>query len=183
MSFTLGFQGPCSSVDTACSSALVALRGAATDVKDALSDPYEGRKEPSDLALAVSLKLMPHNTLGMASAGMLSIDGRCKTLDACANGMVRTEGVGALVLEPGDGTLTLQNILVRQDGRSASLTAPNGTAQRTLLVMALGLMPPTQLGCLEMHGTGTALGDPTEAGAMTHVHGVSARMAPLPPLG
>ena len=74
------------------------------------------------------------------------------------------------------------NISVRQDGRSASLTAPNGSAQRTLLVMALGAMAPMLVGSVEAHGTGTALGDPTEAGALSAVHVVHARTTP-PTLG
>ena len=90
------------------------------------------------VAFAVSLKLVPHGTLGAASAGMLSIDGRCKTLDARANGYARSEGVGALIVQVLDGELpvsscaALAGSAVRQDGRSASLTAPNGSAQRTL---------------------------------------------------
>ena len=128
--FVLGRQGPCSSVDTACSSALAALHGAGHAVR--------GGESNAALALAVSLKLVPHGTLGMASAGMLSVDGRCKTLDARANGYARSEGVGALVLRQGDGAiLALCGSAVRQDGRSASLTAPNGSAQRALLHAAL----------------------------------------------
>ena len=86
VSFVLGLQGPCASVDTACSSALVSLRGAQHDIRDALADPHQRRPHPSDVVLAVSLKLVPHGTLGAASAGMLSMDGRCKTLVARANG-------------------------------------------------------------------------------------------------
>jgi hypothetical protein len=132
------------------------------------------------LSLAVSLKLVPHGTLGAASAGMLSVDGRCKTLDARANGYARSEGVGALVLRRGgeEGVL-LNGIAVRQDGRSASLTAPNGSAQRVLLLTTLGSagIAPSEVACVEAHGTGTALGDPTEAGALSAVHG--ARSASL----
>ena len=89
------------------------------------------------LALAVSLKLSPLATLGAASAGMLSSDGRCKTLDARANGYARSEGIGSLVVrfcEGGAPSGLLSGSAVRQDGRSASLTAPNGSAQRTLLL-------------------------------------------------
>ena len=91
LSFVLGLQGPCSSVDTACASALAALHGSAHAVR--------ASECGHALALAVGLKLAPHGTLGAASAGMLSVDGRCKTLDARANGYVRSEGVGALVLQ------------------------------------------------------------------------------------
>ena len=165
VSFVLGLQGPCSSVDTACSSALAAVHWGSCASREG---------NGSNVALAASLKLLPYNTLGMASAGMLSVDGRCQTLDARANGMVRSEGVGALVLHPGDNhTLALGGSAVRQDGRSASLTAPNGSAQRVLLFAALGCagVTPVAVGSVEAHGTGTALGDPTEAGALAAVHG------------
>ena len=92
----LGLHGPCSGVDTACASALSAMHGGATAVR--------GAECAKAVALAVSLKLVPYSTLGMctnlgaASAGMLSIDGRCKMLDARENGYARSEAVGALVL-------------------------------------------------------------------------------------
>ena len=135
LSFILGMQGPCSTFDTACSSALAALHGASHAVRNG--------ECAHAVAEAVGLKLVPHGTLGAAAAGMLSIDGRCKTLDARANGYVRSEGVGALVLvakaeQSASGTRSsLESSAVRQDGRSASLTAPNGSAQRSLLHVAL----------------------------------------------
>ena len=95
LSFVLGLQGACVSVDTACSSALVAMHGGVHAVR--------GGESSAALATAVSLKLVPHGTLGAASAGMLSADGRCKTLDARANGYARSEGVGALLLCEGGG--------------------------------------------------------------------------------
>ena len=168
VSFALGLQGPCSSVDTACSSALAAVHWGGYAIR--------GGESRAALALAVSLKLTPHVTLGAASAGMLSVDGRCKTLDARANGYARSEGVGALVLREGSGAaLRLCGSAVRQDGRSASLTAPNGSAQRTLLVAALerATLGAFDVGSIEAHGTGTALGDPTEAGALAAVHGAA----------
>jgi acyl transferase domain-containing protein len=116
---------------------------------------------------------MAHGTLGVASAGMLSVDGRCKTLDVRANGYGRSEGIGALVLMSGlEADMLLGGSAVRQDGRSASLTAPNGSAQRTLLLAVLGraALVPLQIGLIEAHGTGTALGDPTEAGSLAIVH-------------
>jgi acyl transferase domain-containing protein len=173
VSFVLGLQGPCSTVDTACSSALAAVHGGAYGAS--------GGECSDALALAVSLKLVPHGTLGAASAGMLSVDGRCKTLDARANGYARSDGVGALVVRRGhrDVGVLLCGSAVRQDGRSASLTAPNGSAQRTLLRVTLGRasLASSELGTAEAHGTGTALGDPTEAGALTALH--RDRSAPL----
>ena len=177
LSFVLGMQGPCSSVDTACASSLVAAHGAGHAVNDGECS--------TALAMAVSLKLVPHGTLGAAAAGMLSVDGRCKTLDARANGYARSEGIGSLVVRlsvgVGGGGGLLASCAVRQDGRSASLTAPNGSAQRTLLLAALARAARAagELACIEAHGTGTALGDPTEMGALAAVHGTSSRASPL----
>ena len=164
------------SVDTACSSALVALHGAWAAVRSGECG--------SACASAVGLKLSPHPTLAAATAGMLSVDGRCKTWDARANGYVRSEGVGACVLgatTANAAAVALGGIAVRQDGRSASLTAPNGSAQRALLLACsalAGIASPRALGAVEAHGTGTALGDPTEAGAFA-----SAATVDAPPSG
>ena len=134
--FVLGLQGACSSVDTACSSALSALHGAA------LASRADGKR--GAVAMTVSLKLVPHSTLVVAKVGMLSADGRCKTFDTRANGFVRSEGVGAagLAWHREAALATLSGSAVRQDGRSASLTAPNGSAQRVLLLAALSLRQP-----------------------------------------
>ena len=175
VSFALGLQGPCVSVDTACASALAALHGAITSMQTSGCD--------TALALAVSLKLAPDHTLGGAGSGALSLDGRCKTLDARANGYVRSEGLGAMVLEclTHDSAVSVANCSVHQDGRSASLTAPNGSAQRKLLLNVLerGGSSPSQVSAVEAHGTGTALGDPTEASALAKVHASSDRSTPM----
>eukprot|EP00964_Phaeocystis_antarctica_P163888 scaffold140901_cov181-Phaeocystis_antarctica.AAC.1 len=104
---------------------------------------------------------------------MTSAGGRCHTFDARADGYVRGEACGAAVLQPAPGaaagtTMVLRGSAVRQDGRSASLTAPNGTAQRALLQAALteAGMAAAGVARLEAHGTGTALGDPIEAGSV-----------------
>ena len=165
VSFALGLQGPCTSLDTACSSSLVALHWA----RHAVSS--DGTSVA--LALALNLKLSPHLTLTTAAAGMLSIDGRCKTLDRRANGYARSDGGGALTLRQGDAdALSPSGSAVRQDGRSASLTAPNGSAQRRLLLAVLkrAQIVPVDFGLIEAHGTGTALGDPTEMGAIATLH-------------
>ena len=157
--YLLDLHGPCSSVDTACSSALVAAHGARGAVNDTESS--------AALAMAVSLKLAPINTARAAKAGMLSQDGRCKTFDVRANGYVRSEGIGGLVLTMGPSSSLCNGSRVRQDGRSASLTAPNGTAQRMLLGVSFVHCPQKQgVVAIEAHGTGTALGDPTEARAL-----------------
>ena len=127
---------------------------------------------------AVSLKLIPHGTAAMATAGMLSIDGRAKTFDLRANGMVRTEGLGSHVLQPSIGSSKMAQRLgsaVQSDGRSASLTAPNGVAQQKLLLVAFATSSRTsgQVDVIEAHGTGTKLGDPTEGAALRSVLGDS----------
>ena len=163
ISFVLGLQGPCQSIDTACSSAVVALHAASLSL--AVDDC------DSALAGAVSLILSPRTTIAYAGAGMLSTDGRCKTWDAQANGYVRGEGVGAALLQRDcqhDCRLELASSIVRQDGRSASLTAPSGSAQTTLLAGAFhrAAVQIDSLQLIEAHGTGTALGDPTESRAL-----------------
>jgi 3-oxoacyl-(acyl-carrier-protein) synthase/acyl carrier protein len=167
VSFVLGLQGSCSSVDTACSSALAATHAGMHVVSE--------RESSAALSLATGLKLTPLGTLAQAASGMVSTDGRCKTFDKRANGYVRSEAAGALVLlpDPQVGSCELCSSVVRQDGRSASLTAPNGSAQRKLLLVALAraTLGPTDLGTVEAHGTGTALGDPTEAGSLAAVLG------------
>eukprot|EP00964_Phaeocystis_antarctica_P010108 scaffold5531_cov79-Phaeocystis_antarctica.AAC.3 len=163
ISFVLGLQGPCQSIDTACSSAVVALHAASLSL--AVDDC------DSALAGAVSLMLSPRTTIAYAGAGMLSTDGRCKTWDAQANGYVRGEGVGAALLQRDcqhDYRLEIASSIVRQDGRSASLTAPSGSAQTTLLAGAFhrAAVQIDSLQLIEAHGTGTALGDPTESRAL-----------------
>jgi acyl transferase domain-containing protein len=109
-------------------------------------------------------------------AGMLSPEGRCKTLDAAADGYVRAEAAGCIVIVPEravqgsdypglpTGMLLLAATAVNQDGRSSSLTAPNGPSQAAVIHAALTAagVPPSAVGLLEMHGTGTPLGDPIE---------------------
>ena len=170
LSYVLGMQGACFNTDTACSTALVAAHLAVTMVRDA---ECEGA-----LTLAVNLMLLPQGHLLVAIAQMTSPDGRCKFLDSHANGYVRSEGVGAAFLEteregPSEAVRTsaLHATAVRSDGRSASLTAPNGEAQVRLLRATLRLcsMDAKDVGMTECHGTGTALGDPIELTALREV--------------
>ena len=110
----------------------------------------------------------------MASAGVLSIDGRCKTFDVRANGMVRTEGLATELLQLSDTSSRKPILLgsaVQSDGRSASLTAPNGAAQQKLLRVsfAAASLVISEVSITEAHGTGTKLGDPTEGVALRSV--------------
>jgi myxalamid-type polyketide synthase MxaB len=171
LSYSLGLTGPSLSVNTACSSSLVATHLACESL----------RHRTSDMAIAggVNLTLIPDIYVVFSKAGMLSPDGRCKTFDASANGYVRGEGCGILVLKRlSDAVADGNNILaiirgsaVNQDGRSSGLTVPNGPAQQAVIRQALDNsgVAPAQVGYVEAHGTGTSLGDPIEVGALGEV--------------
>jgi len=173
VSYVLGLTGPSLAVDTACSSSLVAVHLAMQSL----------RMRECDTALAggVNLLLEPESTVNFAKARMLAPDGRIKAYDARADGFVRGEGCGVIVLKRLSDALAagdevwavLRGSAVNQDGASSGLTAPNGTAQRAVLRAALdgAGVDPLQVGFVEGHGTGTALGDPIELGALAAVYG------------
>ena len=136
LSFVLGLRGAAISYDTTCSSAIVALRAAAAS----------GPGGSSELALAAGVHVvqLPHSSGAFAAASMLSKDGRCKAFDVAANGYVRAEGAGACTLIFRAGALpfgmacaALLRIDSCLDGKRASLTAPNGAAQASLVRRAL----------------------------------------------
>ncbi|MER5558834.1 SDR family NAD(P)-dependent oxidoreductase [Streptomyces sp. NPDC002506] len=164
ISHQLDLHGPSETVDTACSSSLVALHRAARSVA-------EGECSMA-LAGGVSLQLSPGLFTVFTQAGMLSPTGRCRTFDKDADGYVRGEGAGAVLLKPldraeadGDRIIAvIRGSAVNHCGKSPSLTAPNPRAQADVLVrahQAAGISPST-VTCLETHGTGTWLGDPIE---------------------
>jgi acyl transferase domain-containing protein len=158
--FVLGLHGPNASVDTACSAALVACHSG-------LRALQHGECGVS-LVMGVNLMLTPWLSESMGIAGMTSARGRSHTFDSRADGFARGEGCGTAALHPGGGRIaTLVGSAVRQDGRSASLTAPSGPAQQALMLAALGDagVGTTEASCIEAHGTGTPLGDPIEAGS------------------
>ncbi|MGO4617427.1 type I polyketide synthase [Nocardia sp. 2YAB30] len=173
LSYLLGLRGPSLSVDTACSSSLVAVHLAIRSL----------RTGESSLALAggVNLVLDDSVTEMVADLQALSPDGRCRTFDARANGFVRGEGCGIVVLKKlsdaladGDRVLAvLRGSSMNSDGRSAGLTAPNPLAQQDMLRQAFAdaRVRPGDIGYVETHGTGTALGDPVEIEALTEVFG------------
>jgi acyl transferase domain-containing protein/acyl carrier protein len=181
IAYTLGLNGPALSVDTACSSALVAVHLACRSL----------RLGECDVALAggVNLMLTPHLSINFSKARMLSPDGRCKTFDAAANGYVRGEGCGVVALKrlsdaeaAGDRIFAvIRGSAVNHDGVSAGITVPNGQSQVAVLRQALAdaRVDPNQVGFLESHGTGTSLGDPLELEAIGAVFGGS-RARPLP---
>ncbi|WP_437309430.1 type I polyketide synthase [Sorangium sp. So ce388] len=173
LAYSLGLQGPCLSVDTACSSSLVAvhlalrsLRGGECDVAIVGGVNHLASQRVMEILYALQA---------------LSPDGRCRTFDAGANGFVRGEGCGALVLKrlsdaesAGDRVWgVIRGSAVNQDGRSTGLTQPNVLAQQALLRDALkdaGLVA-SDIGYVEAHGTGTSLGDPIEYEALREVLG------------
>ncbi|RDK82790.1 type I polyketide synthase, partial [Enterobacillus tribolii] len=164
MSYWLNWHGPSEPIETACSSSLVAIHRAVGLL----------RSGQCSLAVAggVNTLLSPEAYKTFSRAGMLSPGGRCRTFSAQADGYVRGEGVGMLMLKPlsaaeRDGD-HIYGLIVgsaeNHGGRAASLTAPNPNAQARLIVQAVreaGLKPEA-IGYIEAHGTGTALGDPIE---------------------
>ena len=179
LSYVLGLRGPCVSYDTACSAALTACHGGRCALR-----LHECTRS---LIAGVNLILSPRVGISFAVAGMTSASGRCHTYDACADGYARAEACGAFVLcghvgatANGSRGIGTHGSAVRQDGRSASLTAPNGLAQQELLHAALSDAAeiPAALGQIEAHGTGTALGDPIEVGSLVTaavIPGIEAR--------
>jgi acyl transferase domain-containing protein/SAM-dependent methyltransferase len=167
LSYFLGVHGPSMAVDTACSASLVAVHLACRSL----------RSGECTLALAagVNLILSPEANINFSKSRMLAPDGRCKTFDAGADGYVRAEGCGVVILKTlsaaqADGNRILAVIrgsAVNQDGRSGGLTAPNGPAQEAVIRAALASagVAPHEISYLEAHGTGTSLGDPIEVRA------------------
>ncbi|HWE62333.1 MAG TPA: beta-ketoacyl synthase N-terminal-like domain-containing protein, partial [Chloroflexota bacterium] len=175
LSYLLDLRGPSMPVDTACSSSLVAIHLACQSL----------RTRESDLALAggVNLILSPLGTILTSQLLAMAPDGRCKTFDAAANGFVRGEGCGVVVLKrlseavaDGDHIWALiRGSAVNQDGHSPGLTAPNLPAQQAVIRQALANagVPAARIGYVEAHGTGTSLGDPIEIEALKAAFGGS----------
>jgi acyl transferase domain-containing protein/acyl carrier protein len=173
ISYLLDLQGPSLTVDTACSSSLVTVHLACQSL----------RRQECNLALAggVNLMLSPITTIALCKGRMLAPDGRCKTFDAKADGYARGEGCGIVVLKRlsdalanGDAICGLiRGSAVNQDGYGNGLTAPNLLAQQAVIRQALeqARIRPEQVGYIETHGTGTALGDPIEVEALRATYG------------
>jgi len=173
LSYVLGLTGPSFITDTACSSSLVTVHLACQSL----------RQKECDLALAggVNLLMHPYPFIGFSQAQMLAPDGRCKAFDAAANGYVRGEGCGMVVLKrlsdaERDGDTiwaVIRGSAVNQDGPSGGLTVPSGPAQQRVIQAALSnaQVTPNEVGYIEAHGTGTSLGDPIEINALNAVFG------------
>lgn len=179
ISYFLGFHGPSMVIDTACSSSLVAFHQAAQSIRAGDCDRA--------IVAGVNLILNPVATAVAQRAGMLSQSGACQSFDASADGYIRGEGVGVVVLSTADlinggfdrALAWVAGSAVNQDGRSFGLTAPNGEAQRAVMRSALAAagLEADQVGYIEAHGTGTPLGDPIEFSALADVYGAN-RTAP-----
>ncbi|HEY0603184.1 MAG TPA: beta-ketoacyl synthase N-terminal-like domain-containing protein, partial [Herpetosiphonaceae bacterium] len=173
LSYILGTNGPSLSVDTACSSSLVAIHLACQSL----------RNQECRIALAggVNAMLAPEAMLFLAKSRALSPTGRCRTFDAAADGFVRGEGCGVLVLKRlgdalADGDTihaVIRGSAINHDGASSGLTVPNGHAQQSLIRQALeqAQLQPSDVDYVEAHGTGTNLGDPIELRALGEVLG------------
>ena len=173
VAFVLGLEGPAMAIDTACSSSLVALNQAVTDLQ----------RGAADLALAGGVQAILSGRLTelRGNAGMLSPDGQCKAFDSSANGFVRGEGCGIVVLKrldeaEADGDRIwgiIRSTAVNQDGASTGLAVPNEKAQVRVTEAALsraGILP-SEVDYLEAHGTGTEVGDPIEIRAIAAAYG------------
>mmetsp|Transcript_75355 Transcript_75355/g.233087 ORF Transcript_75355/g.233087 Transcript_75355/m.233087 type:complete len:1183 (-) Transcript_75355:324-3872(-) len=169
-------KGPISSYDTACSASLVAMNAAHL----LMFDQDNPRKDNSEaLVQGVNTLLGPGSFIGNCMATMLSHQGRSFTFNRSADGYQRGEGCGAIFIKLFTGNKTEEDERVcaligtatNQDGRSASLTAPNGPAQQAVIKksMAFAGINPNTVSIAECHGTGTALGDPIEVGALMAV--------------
>jgi acyl transferase domain-containing protein len=174
LSYWFDLRGPSMSVDTACSSSLICLHLACQSL-------WSGE---TTLALVGGANAMftPGYTIAESKAGMLSPTGRCKTFDSSADGYVRGEGAGVVVLKPlaraaADGDRVHAVILstaANQDGRTSGITVPSGEAQQELMREAFRLagVSPGRVRYMEAHGTGTPVGDPIEANALGAVLGI-----------
>jgi phthiocerol/phenolphthiocerol synthesis type-I polyketide synthase C len=173
ISYFLDLRGPSVAIDTACSSSLTA-------VHEARKSLLAGECETAIVG-GVNLMLSPETTVSMSQSRLLSPDGRCKSFDAQADGYVRGEGCGVVVLKrladaerDGDRVLAVvAGSAINHHGRSNGLTAPNGPAQEAVVRKALASagVAPGAVGCVEAHGTGTRLGDPIEVNALKAAYG------------
>jgi myxalamid-type polyketide synthase MxaB len=175
LSYLFDLRGPSLAVDTACSSSLVAIHLACQSL-------WTGESACA-LAGGVNVILTPDVSIAFSQARMLASDGRCKTFDAAANGYVRSEGAGMVILKRlsdalrgGDRVLgVIRGTAVNQDGRTPGITAPRREAQKGVIREALRQagVAAEEIDYVEAHGTGTEIGDPIEVGALGDVLGRS----------
>ena len=171
ISYMFDLRGPSLVIDTACSFSLVAVHVAVNAL----------RSGECSLALAggCNIMLSPYGPISLSQAMMLSPDGQSKAFDTSANGFVRGEGAGVVVLKRVTDAIRdrdriyalVRNTAVNQDGRTSGITVPNGEAQVANALAALGGagIEPSRVGYIEAHGTGTPTGDPIEGNALGRV--------------
>ncbi|MBW4454712.1 MAG: acyltransferase domain-containing protein [Nostoc indistinguendum CM1-VF10] len=175
LSYILGLKGPSMAIDTSCSSSLVSVHLACQSL----------RLGECNLALAggVGLNLVPDTSIALSKSRMLNPNGCCQTFDAAANGFVKGEGCGVVVLKrlkdalaDGDNILALiRGSAVNHNGRSSSLIAPNGMSQQATIRQALenSGVDSAQIDYVEVQGTGTSVGEPIEVAALGTIFGKS----------
>lgn len=173
VSYTFGFEGPCIAVDTACSSALTALHLACTAIQAGEAD--------MQVIAGINLMESPSTNIGFSKLQATSVDGYSKSFDESANGYGRGEGGGVILLKRLSDAIRDKNEIlgiirgtgINQDGKSNGLTAPNGESQEKLIrkTMIHAGVNPLDIDYVEMHGTGTKLGDPIEVGAVGATYG------------
>jgi len=187
LSFLLNLSGPSEPIDTACSSSLVAVHRAVNAIRAGVCEMA--------IAGGVNMLITPEPFASFREAGMLSEDGRCKTFSSLANGYVRGEGIGILLLKrlssaqaAGDRIYAvIRSSAENHGGRANSLTAPSPRAQADLVRAAYGAadIEPRSVGYIEAHGTGTPLGDPIEINglkaAFEHLYARAGRPASAGP--
>ena len=171
LSYAYDFSGPSASVDTACSSAMVALHQAVQSLRQ--------HECNAALAGAVNICITPDSMISLSKARMVSPTGQCRPFHEDANGYVRGEGAGVVLLKrlsdavaDGDNVLAvIRHTAVNHGGRTSGITAPNGSAQAEVIRSAMrgGGVKPSDIGYIEAHGTGTPLGDPIEVEALGEV--------------
>ncbi len=181
IAYGLGLRGPAITVDTSCSSGLLAVHMACQSLD----------RGESDLALAggAMLVLEPRVSASASAQGMLSPTGRCHTFDVAADGFVRSDGCGVVLLKrlpdalrDGDRILAVvRGTAANQDGRSETITTPSSDAQAAVYRAALEVagVDPATVGMVEAHGTGTPVGDPLEFTSLTQVYGASGNRVAL----
>ena len=180
LSYFYDLKGPSMAVDTACSSSLTAFHLAVQAIRNG--------ECTQAIAGGVNAILTPGATITLSQFGMMAPDGHCKTFDAAADGYVRAEGCGLVMLKKqsaalrdGDNILAVVAATVAgQDGNSAGITYPNGEAQYRLISRALAQAGLTgnDINYIEAHGTGTASGDPVEMEQLIKLYGKAAGIDP-----
>lgn len=185
VSYTFGLNGPCAAVDTACSSSLTALHFACTGLLAGEAD--------MQVVGGVNLIESPTCNIGFSKLQATCTDGYCKSFDAAANGYSRGEGGGVILLKRLSDAIADHNEIlgvirgtgINQDGKSNGLTAPNGEAQERLIrtTMVRAGVDPSDVDFVEMHGTGTKLGDPIEVGAVAATYGAGHKASELLKIG